>query len=184
MKKTLAILLVALVALTSVFAADLTLTNTVPDAETQITIKYGKENSSITEILEETNDELTIDSLSSGEVYFEIFVTGNSSTNKNVSVGFSSTDFELTGEGSNLAVGNTSVPTSISKESLTTSENFDGTTFDDTAKEFKTTLKKYTKVVDESVGKIKVTWANDDENNPLVAGVYKSTITITIGSEA
>ncbi len=177
MKKFLAVLLVALVALTSVFAGarTLTLTNTVDDVPASFEVFYGDKENPTNKLEDQHND--TVDSLESGKRYFEVKFSANSASDKDsgLSVTFNNGPFVHTSTNANDAKDNMKVDTTLTFESVAA----DGTVTTIENNKVNVTYAKYNKIDNALVAKGTLSWSNDKD---LVAGDYKCIVTVLIST--
>ena len=189
MKKTLAILLVALLALTSVFAGERTLTlkSEVTNVAPTFNVFYGKEENPETP-LGASQVENNVD-LTKGETnrrYFTVKINANSAENApGMYVKFANTPFlheSITPENVATVADNMKVDTELSFVEMNnvlgveTSISIPGPN----SKQVDVNYTQFNKINNEIVAKGTLTWTNDQD---LVAGKYTSTVTVTISNE-
>ena len=184
MKRTLAILLVALVALTSVFAGarTLTLTNTVPSAASEFEVYYGKSANPNDVLVHQYEDKVT--SLATGTRYFAIAFTANSSEDvSDLTVSFENTPFVHQSQLANVKTPNI-IPDNMKVRTVLefNKENVTGVTTSIDNNTVSVSCTKYNKIDNAVVATGTLTWQNDNATNPLVAGNYTSTVTVTIST--
>lgn len=184
MKKTLAILLVALVALTSVFAGTrtLTLTNTVPSAETTFDVLYGKTADNLNKLVDQDNDPVDLVKGTEYTRHFAVTIKANSSQNaSNLYVKFENTPFLHENAPETNVPANMQVATTLNftaKDDVTgVSTSIDSPA--DNTKQVNVSYTQFNKIDNEVVATGTLTWTNDQD---LVAGNYTSTVTVTIST--
>lgn len=190
MKKFLAVLLVALVALTAVFAADSTITlkNTVAGTEPSVQVKYGSAEKSLSLIsTKDDNVEGKLNELG-GKRYFAVELSGNWAADKNFDITFEPSAFELYDSNFTNKLtpnnGSYTVPTTFE---MTGTNYVDGektlatSSFDAASNTLSVGYKAYSNIsTSKVVAKGTLTW------NPvtdLVAGNYKATVKITVSDK-
>ena len=184
MKKTLAILLVALVALTSVFAGTrtLTLTNTVQDAETTFDVLYGKTAGNLNKLVDQENDPVDLVKGTEYTRHFAVTIKANSSQNaSNMYVRFDNTPFLHENAPEENVPANMQVATTLN---FTAKNDVKGvstiiTSPADNSQQVNVTYTQFNKIDDKVVATGTLTWTN---NQDLVAGNYISTVTVTIST--
>ncbi len=183
MKKTLAILLVALVALTSVFAGERTLTlkSEVTNVAPTFNVFYGKEENPETPLgasQVENNVDLTKDKLNTR--YFAVTINANSAVTANgLYVKFENTPFLHQSAPQNNVPDNMKVDTVLNFEKKDVSGVKTTITTDTNSKQVNVDYTQFNKIDNEVVATGTLTWTN---NQDLVAGNYTSTVKVTIST--
>lgn len=186
MKKTLVILLVALVALTSVFAGERTLTlkNTVVNVAPTFDVLYGS-NPNPTASLGSSQVEEEVD-LTNGTTntrYFIVTINANSAVNANgLYVKFENTPFlheSITPENVATVADNMKVDTVLNFEKKDVLGVTTTITTDTNSKQVNVDYSKFNKINNAEVATGTLTWTNNQE---LVAGKYTSTVKVTIST--
>ena len=179
MKKTLAVLVIMMVALTSVFAADstITLTNTIADDVTwELQYKIVNDGHD-TEFAAFTTDSKSVDLTKNGSLEIEILLKGNTS------IGISKT-YEFEVKGFDLVDGDATVTANAVPTNFTIGENTEIVnhlwTVENTNNNngVKVSLDKHKRMANqEVVAKGAMSWTGKTD---LVAGDYVATIGVTI----
>ena len=194
MKKALAVLVIMMVALTSVFAATtVTLTNKVDDVASRVTVYYGSSDHPTGEFGAESDD--AVDSVKNGIRYFEIKLSGNSSQDDTHSVVITADPFQLVDESGafisgdtgrryvNLAVEMKSVVYNYGATTVTLSkkdvQGYDGQV--SSVATVVSTYNKYSNIADVPVASGTLSWNYD--GNDLVAGNYAAKVTVTVNGK-
>lgn len=187
MKKFLAVLLVALVAVTAVFAADATITlkNTVAGTLPAVTVKYGSEENLLAAV--STKDDV-VGNLNEvgGTRYFAVELVGNWASDKNWEITIETEPFmlydanftnKLTPNNGSYKVPTTFTMTGtdykVGEKTLATSSYADG--------KLSVGYKEYSNIsTAKVVARGTLTW---DKVADLVAGNYKSDVKITVSDK-
>lgn len=194
MKKALAVLVIMMVALTSVFAATtVTLTNKVDDVASTVTVYYGSSANPTDKFGTSVVDKVT--SVKNGTRYFEIKLSGNSSQDATHSVVITADPFQLVDESGafisgdtgrryvNLAVEMNSVDYNYGATIVTPSnkdvEGYDGQV--SSVATVVSTYNKYSNIADVPVASGTLSWNYD--GNDLVAGNYAAKVTVTVNGK-
>ena len=180
MKKALAVLVIMMVALVSVFAdGTITLRNKVEGTDSSIAVYYGIDADHAT-ALNTDRDAENID-LAGGSRYFDVRLSGNKAVDQDHTVTFTVTPFELYNENyTEKKVPNNGTYQVPVKFSVTPVAGNLGTyaTASYSGDTLNVTYKAYSNIKDHIVATASLSWANTA--NDLVAGNYQSTVTVTI----
>ena len=189
MKKFLAVLLVALVAVTAVFAADatstITLKNTVAGTQPAVTVKYGSEEGSLA-VVSTKEDKVGNLNEVGGKRYFAVELVGNWANDKNWEITIETKPFKLYDANFTEELepknGSYVVPTNftmtgtdykVGEKTLATSSYANG--------KLLVGYKEYSNIsTAQVVATGTLTW---DPVADLVAGNYKSDVTITVSDK-
>ena len=180
MKKALAVLVIMMVALVSVFAdGTITLRNTVEGTDSSITVFYGNTVKDATAL--NTNRDAEDIDLAGGSRYFDVRLSGNKAVDQAHTVKFTVEPFKLydddflnkkTPNNGTYQVPVTFSVTPVAGNLGTYAEaSYSGDTLS-------VTYKAYSNIKDHIVATASLSWANTA--NDLVAGNYQSTVTVTI----
>lgn len=187
MKKALAVLVIMMVALTSVFAGrTLTLTTSVNNVAPTLEVYYGDaENPSVRLGKSQTDNTVSLEKGVPSNRYFTVKLSGNSSVDvDNLSVTFTNSSFVLV-DAENKPIENASGIHEVATRLVFTAEdNPTGATVEVTngedSKVVDVDYKAYNKIENEKVASGVLSWTNDKD---LVAGKYLATVTVTVSTD-
>lgn len=194
MKKAITVLVIMMVALTSVFAATtVTLTNKVDDVASKVTVYYGNSEHPTGAFGAKSED--AVDSVKNGTRYFEIKLSGNSSQDERHSVVITADPFQLVDDKGVFISGDTGtrfVNLTVNMNSV--GYNYGTTTVTSSTKDFdgfagqissiatvESTYNKYSNIADVPVASGTLSWNYD--GNDLVAGNYAAKVTVTVNGK-
>lgn len=177
MKKALAVLVIMMVALTSVFAenSSITLKHEIPSS-IEWQILYGYNADATTNFLEQTED-VAVNLTQGGNINLSVKVKSNAAVVTRRTYEFSSTDFSLYDVDGQLVTENV-VETRLSFAAPETQAGTNWTSANKGANEVGVVLNANKRMsAFEEVASGVLSW---DPASDLVAGTYKATITVTI----
>ena len=183
MKKALAVLVIMMVALTSVFAdGEITLRNTVEGTDSSITVFYGNTVKDATAL--NTNRDAEDIDLAGGSRYFDVRLSGNKAVDQAHTVKFTVEPFELYDDDflnkKTPNNGTYQVPVTFSVTPVAgnlgtyATASYSGDTLT-------VTYKAYSNIKNHIVATASLSWGNPADD--LVAGNYQSTVTVIINGK-